>query len=62
VDITKFVSKSAKVGEIYNLNHFRTGWQDQSLRRLMGNELVYPPSPKVIEAVKNIAGKLNYYP
>ncbi len=62
MDITKFVSKSAKVGEIYNLNHFRTGWQDQSLRRLMGNELVYPPSPKVIEAVKNIAGKLNYYP
>jgi histidinol-phosphate aminotransferase len=62
MDISKFASKSAKVGEIYNLNHFRTGWQNQSLRRLMGNELVYPPSPKVVEAVQNIASKLNYYP
>ncbi len=58
----KFASKSAKVGEVYNLNHFRMGWQNQELRRLMGNELVYAPSPKVIEAVKNIADKLNYYP
>lgn len=62
MDISKFVSKSAKVGEIYNLGHFRVGWQNQNLRRLMGNEMVYPPSPKVVEAVKKIADKLNYYP
>ncbi|HHY88707.1 MAG TPA: histidinol-phosphate aminotransferase family protein [Chloroflexi bacterium] len=61
MDLEKFVSKSAKAGEIYNLNHFRTGWH-RPVRRLMGNELVFPPSPKVIEAVKNIADKLNYYP
>ncbi|HEX2980450.1 MAG TPA: histidinol-phosphate transaminase [Anaerolineaceae bacterium] len=62
MDIKKFVSKSAKVGEVYNLSHFRLGWQNPSYRRLMGNELVYPPSPKVVEAVKAIAGSLNYYP
>ena len=62
MDIRKFVSKSAQSGEVYNLNHFRVGWQVPNIRRLMGNELVYPPSPKVIEAVANIAGKLNYYP
>ena len=62
MDIEKFVSKSAKTGEIYNLNHFRVGWQNPQLRRLMGNELVYPPSPKVIAAVQAIANCLNYYP
>ena len=61
MDLKKFMSKSASVGEIYHLEHFRTGWK-QNVRRLMGNELVYPPSPKVIEAVKNIASSLNYYP
>ncbi len=62
MDLTKFVSKSAKVGEIYNLHHFHLGWKEPALRRLMGNELVYPPSPKVIEAVQKIAPFLNYYP
>lgn len=61
MEIKNFISKSAKVGQVYNLDHFRVGWQED-VRRLMGNELVYPPSPKVIEAVKNISGKLNYYP
>ncbi len=61
MDLKKFMSKSAKVGEIYNLDHFRMGWK-QNVRRLMGNELVFPPSPKVIEAVKNIAESLNWYP
>jgi histidinol-phosphate aminotransferase len=62
MDLEKFVSKSAKAGEIYNLEHFRMGWQVENLRRLMGNELVYPPSPKVIEAVEKVAALLNYYP
>ena len=62
MDVSKFISKASKVGEIYNLHHFRLGWQKPQYRRLMGNELVYPPSPKVVEAVRQIASQLNYYP
>jgi len=45
MDLEKFVSKSAKAGEIYNLNHFRTGWH-RPVRRLMGNELSSRPPRK----------------
>jgi len=62
MEIAKFFSKSSQVGEIYNLQHFRLGWQTPGLRRLSGNEMVYPPSQKVIQAVKDVAGSLNYYP
>lgn len=62
MDILQKTSKAVKAGEIYNLDHFRIAWSDERRRRLMGNELVYPPSPKVVEAVTRILSKANYYP
>jgi len=62
VNISTKVSQAALSGQIYNLDHFHKAWNDPSLIRLMGNELVIPPSPKVIAAVQDIAHKLNYYP
>lgn len=62
MDLYQKTSKAVKVGEVYNLEHFDKAWANQSLRRLMGNELVYPPSPKVVQAVKDILDKANYYP
>jgi len=62
MDMFQKTSKAVKAGEIYNLDHFRIAWSDERRRRLMGNELLYPPSPKVIEAVVKILSKANYYP
>ena len=46
------VSQAVKNSKLYDLDHFHEAWENPSLRRLMGNELIYPPSPKVIEAVQ----------
>jgi histidinol-phosphate aminotransferase len=62
MDIFQKTSKAVKAGEVYNLDHFHIAWGDERRRRLMGNELVYPPSPKVVEAVTRILSKANYYP
>jgi len=62
VNLNEMVSAAVRAGNIYNLNHFHQAWEDPSLRRLMGNELLYPPSPHVIEAVRDILPFMNYYP
>lgn len=62
MDISNKISSAVKAGKLYNLDHFHHAWEDQNLRRLMGNELLFPPSPKVIEAVTQILPKMNYYP
>ncbi len=56
------VSQGVKNSKLYNLDHFHMAWENPSLRRLMGNELLYPPSPKVVEAIKSMAAMVNYYP
>lgn len=56
------VSQGVKNSKIYNLNHFHEAWENPQLRRLMGNELLYPPSPQVIEAVQSMIQYVNYYP
>lgn len=56
------VSQGVKNSKIYNLGHFHEAWTNPHLRRLMGNELLYPPSPQVIEAVQSMAEYVNYYP
>jgi len=62
MNISDKISNAVKAGKLYNLDHFHHAWEDQELRRLMGNELLFPPSPKVIEAVTQILPKMNYYP
>lgn len=63
MNVEKYISKSALVGEVYPMNHFHISWQNQDkVRRLMGNELLYPPSPKVIERAREVAPLMNYYP
>lgn len=61
MDLYNKTSKAARVGEIYNLDHFRLAWKNPGHSRLMGNESVYPPSPKVIHAVINVLTSANYY-
>ena len=61
-DVNNFASKSAKVGVLYPCNHFALGWKTEGLHRMMGNEMTVGPSPKVQEAVKSYADKLNWYP
>lgn len=56
------VSQAVHNSKLYNLGHFREAWQNPELRRLMGNELLYPPSPQVIEAVQSMIPYINYYP
>jgi histidinol-phosphate aminotransferase len=56
------VSQGVKNSKIYNLHHFHEAWGNPGQRRLMGNELLYPPSPKVIKAVTDMAQFINYYP
>ena len=60
-NIDRFASRAARLGKLYNLNHFHIAWQKPDLRRLMGNELLYPPSPRVIQAVQDAIPLLNYY-
>jgi histidinol-phosphate aminotransferase len=62
MDIASKVSEAVHIGKIYNLEHFHQAWEEPSLRRLMGNELLYPPSPKVIKAVEEVLLFMNYYP
>ena len=62
VNLEEKISLAVKAGKLYNLEHFHRAWNNPSLKRLMGNELLYPPSPKVIEAVRQAAEKLQYYP
>jgi len=56
------VSQAVRNSELYNLGHFHEAWENPQLRRLMGNELLYPPSPQVIEAVQAMIPYINYYP
>lgn len=56
------ISKAVKNSKFYDLSHFHEVWENPSLRRLMGNELLYPPSPKVQEAILKYAPFVNYYP
>lgn len=56
------VSQAVKNSKFYDLGHFHEAWENPSLRRLMGNELLYPPSPQVIEAVQAMIPYTNYYP
>jgi len=56
------VSQAVHNSEMYNLGHFHEAWENPQLRRLMGNELLYPPSPQVIEAVQAMIPYINYYP
>ncbi|MCD6576531.1 MAG: aminotransferase class I/II-fold pyridoxal phosphate-dependent enzyme [Anaerolineaceae bacterium] len=62
MDISKKISKAVHVGKLYNLDHFHQAWEKPTLHRLMGNELLYSPSKKVIEAVQAILPYMNYYP
>jgi len=62
MDVSKMISKAVKAGTLYNLSHFHQAWNNVSLRRLMGNELLFPPSPAVINAVEKVLPKMNYYP
>jgi len=59
--LENMVSDAVKNSKLYNLDHFHKAWQNPSHRRLMGNELLYPPSPKVVEAIRSIAPFVNYY-
>lgn len=61
MDLYQKTSEAVKAGRVYNLGHLHKAWGDQRRRRLMANELVYSPSPKVLKAVKDFANKLNYY-
>ena len=56
------VSQAVNNSKFYDLGHFHEAWENPSLRRLMGNELLYPPSPRVIEAVQSMIPFINYYP
>ncbi len=62
VNLEEKISLAVKAGKLYNLDHFHRAWKNPSLKRLMGNELLYPPSPKVIKAVQRAAAQLQYYP
>jgi len=62
MDLEQKVSKAVKRGRIYNMEHFHQAWQNPNLRRLMGNELLFPPSPKVVEALQAMLTNANYYP
>jgi histidinol-phosphate aminotransferase len=56
------VSQAVKNSKIYNLGHFHEAWENPQLKRLMGNELLYPPSPHVVEAVQSMIPFINFYP
>ena len=62
MNLSDKVSQAVQNSKLYNLNHFHEAWENPDVRRLMGNELLYPPSPHVIEAVKAIIPFVNYYP
>ncbi len=62
MNLSEKVSDGVKNSKLYNLHHFREAWTHPELRRLMGNELLYPPSPQVIEAVQSMIPYINYYP
>lgn len=62
MNLSEMVSDGVKNSKLYNLHHFREAWTHPELRRLMGNELLYPPSPQVIEAVQSMIPYINYYP
>ena len=62
MNLSDKVSQAVKSSKLYNLDHFHEAWENPDVRRLMGNELLYPPSPHVIEAVKAMIPYINYYP
>ena len=62
MDLDQKVSRAVKRGKIYNMEHFHQAWEDPNLRRLMGNELLFPPSPRVVEALQAVLKSANYYP
>lgn len=62
MDLTSKVSKAVKAASAYNLEHFHQAWERPELRRLMGNELLFPPSPRVISALVESLNQINYYP
>lgn len=60
--IDKYVSKAAKAGEVYYLQHLHDSWADMDKKRLMANELLYPPSQKMIDAAISVTGLMHLYP
>ena len=62
MDVSKYVSKSAKAGEIYYLQHLHDAWNHPEVRRLNANEILYGPCPEVRNAIIAQLDKLNYYP
>jgi len=61
MNLMEKLTKAAKAGEMYNLDYLRDAWQEPRPRRLMGNETVYPPSPKAVKAIAEFAPLANYY-
>ena len=41
VNLQEKISRAVKAGKRYNLEHFHQAWNNPSLKRLMGNELLY---------------------
>ena len=62
MNIEQKASKAARAAALYNLEHFHQAWNTPNLRRLMGNELLFPPSPRVISALMEMLNQVNYYP
>ena len=60
--LTDKVSRAVNSSKFYDLGHFQEAWDNPNLRRLMGNEMLYPPSPQVMEAVQSMIPFVNYYP
>lgn len=62
LNIEQKASKAARTAALYNLEHFHQAWNTPNIRRLMGNELLFPPSPRVISALMETLNQINYYP
>lgn len=62
IKLEEKISRAVRVGKLYNLDHFQQAWENPSLRRLMGNELLYPPSPRVFQAVRKALPTMHFYP
>ncbi len=61
MELKEKISRAACDEKLYNLDHMHLAWTHPSHKRMMGNELLYPPSPKVIAAIKSMAPYVNFY-